>query len=474
MALSKPQIDAVVREIAPLLSGAWVQKIFQPTPLCLIFEVRAPGETLCLLVSADPETARLHLVSERLPNPPKPPPFCQYLRARLHGARVEALEADEADRIVRLHLSTREGTFVLEAALTGKSADLLLRGEDGTVHKRLRLHAGRAGGRDAPATTRTAKHATAASPAAVERDEGQRFPVSHAIERAYHERDTLLAQRRLREAQLAELRRAIKRLGRRVDALRADLDKAGRYRGYDRYGELLKANLGRIVKGHDQVTVVDYFDSNMAELTIPLDPTKSPQGNMEDYFKKHRKYLVAEREVRPRLEEAERALTGLREKRRAIEAGEIEAEASAHSRRQPLGTRGREQARSGPFRRFTSSDGLAIYVGRNARENEELTHKFARGDDLWLHARGAPGSHVLVRMEKGASPPPDSLRDAATLALLYSDLKKSGKGEVMYTRKKWVKKAKGQAQGAVIVTQEKSLFVTLDRARLEALKARSR
>ncbi len=183
---------------------------------------------------------------------------------------------------------------------------------------------------------------------------------------------------------------------------------------------------------------------------------------------------MAEREVRPRIEEAERALTGLREKRRAIEAGEIEAEASAHSRRQPLGTRGREQARSGPFRRFTSSDGLAIYVGRNARENEELTHKFARGDDLWLHARGAPGSHVLVRMEKGASPPPDSLRDAATLALLYSDLKKSGKGEVMYTRKKWVKKAKGQAQGAVIVTQEKSLFVTLDRARLEALKARSR
>lgn len=130
--------------------------------------------------------------------------------------------------------------------------------------------------------------------------------------------------------------------------------------------------------------------------------------------------------------------------------------------------------RSGPFRRFTSTDGLTIYVGRNARENEELTHRLARADDLWLHARGAPGSHVVLRLERGAPPPPESLRDAATLALLYSDLKKSGKGEVIYTRKKWVRKARGQPPGTVTVTQEKSLFATLDRVRLDALKERSR
>jgi len=73
---------------------------------------------------------------------------------------------------------------------------------------------------------------------------------------------------------------------------------------------------------------------------------------------------------------------------------------------------------------------------------------------------------------KGTDPPPETLRDAAALALLYSDLKKSGKGEVIYTRRKWVKKAKGQAPGAVIVTQEKSLHVNLDKRRLEALKSR--
>lgn len=79
---------------------------------------------------------------------------------------------------------------------------------------------------------------------------------------------------------------------------------------------------------------------------------------------------------------------------------------------------------------------------------------------------------MVVRLDKGSDPPPETLCDAATLALLYSDLKKSGKGEVIYTRRKWVKKAKGQAPGAVIVTQEKSLHISLDKTRLDALKNR--
>lgn len=134
----------------------------------------------------------------------------------------------------------------------------------------------------------------------------------------------------------------------------------------------------------------------------------------------------------------------------------------------------REAARQsrGPFRRFVSSDGHLILVGRNARENDDLTFGLAKSEDLWLHARGTPGSHVVVRLDKGTDPPPETIRDAATLALLYSDLKKSGKGDVIYTRRKWVKKAKGQAPGAVTVTQEKSLYVTLDKPRLDALKSR--
>ena len=78
-----------------------------------------------------------------------------------------------------------------------------------------------------------------------------------------------------------------------------------------------------------------------------------------------------------------------------------------------------------------------------------------------------------TELAKGADPPPETLRDAATLALLYSDLKKSGKGEVIYTRRKWVKAAKGQAPGAVVVTHEQSIHIQLDSRRLDAIRARN-
>ncbi|TAJ32092.1 MAG: DUF814 domain-containing protein, partial [Nitrospirae bacterium] len=304
----------------------------------------------------------------------------------------------------------------------------------------------------------------------------QPFPMSSSIERRDQGREEDLAREHLRQARLAELRKGIKKAARRIDALRADFDKATRYKEYARYGELLKANLHLMTKGQAQVTVIDYFDPAMPELTIPLDLSKTPQGNMDDYFKKHRKYLAADREIKPRLETAERDLDALQAERNAIEQETWQPPAQETPfkpiARHPSPVT-RHSPRKGPFRRFTSTDGLPIYVGRNARENEELTFKFAHSDDLWLHAHGTPGSHVVVRLEKGADPPHETIRDAATLALLYSDLKKSGKGEVIYTRKKWVRKMKGQPPGTVTVTQEKAIFVQLDRARLDRLKESS-
>jgi predicted ribosome quality control (RQC) complex YloA/Tae2 family protein len=241
---------------------------------------------------------------------------------------------------------------------------------------------------------------------------------------------------------------------------------------------LVKANLGMIRKGMDQVLLTDYFDPAMPEISLPLDGTKSAQGNMEDYFRKYRKYLAAQQELQPRIAQAEQDLTGLRRELVEIEQGtwsptvsELGPEPVRPSR--PAKT-GQANQRGAPFRRFVSTDGLTIVVGRNARENDELTFGLANSDDLWLHAQGVPGSHVVVRLEKGKDAPQATLLDAATLALLYSDLKKSGKGEVIYTRRKWVRKARNQAPGGVLVTREQSLTIRLDQTRLARLKDRNR
>jgi predicted ribosome quality control (RQC) complex YloA/Tae2 family protein len=479
MALNRLEIERVLTEIAPILHGGWIQKIQQPTPDTLVLEIRVPGQTHHLLISSRPDTARLHLTNHPLQNPPTPPAFCQFLRAHFQGARLTDICQVPNDRIVEIHCACKAGAQTIVCELTGKKANILA------------LDAGRLILRDL-ANRRDLVGQLYTYPAQRGRDRqeplsnrftgalGGNSPISAEIDAYYRDQESTLAVDHAKEARLRVLRSTLKKEQRRIEAWREDLDRAAKYRDYARYGELIKANLGTIAKGTDHITVADYFDERLPEVTIPLDRTKSPQGNMDDYFRKHRKHMAAERELTPRIKQAERELERFRAELSAIEQGTWTPPAASHSGSSVMtrikvrnNRQSGEAQRRGPFRRFISADGLPIFVGRNARENDELTFGLAKSDDLWLHARGTPGSHVVVRLGKGTDPPPETLRDAATLALLYSDLKKSGKGEVIYTRRKWVKKAKGQAPGAVTVTQEKSLYLSLDKKRLDALKARS-
>ncbi len=475
MSLTAIEISLVVGELAPALTGGWIQKIYQPAPRTIVLEIRTPGHTHRLLLSANPSTARLHLVTQPLQNPPSPPGFCQYLRAHLQGARIDTLRQESGDRIVSISLTAKEGPVRLIAALTGNTANLLVLDADGRLltdlNRMKELHGqpyqlpsppGASGHRDRETRFTT----TGNSP----------LSLSAAIESYYRDKESTDAFTSLKEARTQHLKKALKKQRRRIDAWHADLAKADKYLNYARYGELLKANLGVIKKGQEAVTVVDYFDEALPHITIPLDPTKSAQGNMDDYFRKQRKYDTAQRGLGPRIAQGEEEFEALRRELTSIEQGTWQPAAAstpapARQRQPVMGQK--SPAKAGPFRRFTSSDGLQIFVGRNARENDELTFGLAKSEDLWLHARGTPGSHVVVRLGKGTEAPLETLRDAATLALLYSDLKKSGKGDVIYTKRKWVKKAKGQAAGAVTVTQDKSIFVALDRHRLDQLKARS-
>jgi predicted ribosome quality control (RQC) complex YloA/Tae2 family protein len=402
------------------------------------------------------------------------------LRARVQGARIEAIRQISGDRIVRIDLTSRDGPVSLVAELFGRNADLLFLDGEQRVLATIRHNKERSGQPyQSPShiPLRSRPH-DPATPVPEPTSDAEAFPLSAKLETLYRERETelsYLAQLRARES---VLRRTLKKHLRRMAALSRDLEQAAKYEPYARYGELLKANLGSLKKGLTSVTVVDYYDETLPELTIPLDPTKAPQANMDAYFAKYRKFVSAQREIAPRLAAIETEVQQVQTELDTIKHGTWQAPAgdgaSAPQWTKPTSRRrAAGEERRGPFRRFISSDGHHIFVGRNARENDELTFGLAKSDDLWLHAQGAPGSHVVVRLEKGTDPPPETLRDAATLALLYSDLKKSGKGEVIYTRRKWVRKAKGQAPGAVTVTQEKALYVTLDKRRLEAMKERS-
>jgi predicted ribosome quality control (RQC) complex YloA/Tae2 family protein len=479
MIVTASDLAQVLNEISQTLRGGWIQKIHQPAARTLVLDIRVPGQTHRLLICCDPETSRLHLTTRAQLNPPIPPPFCQFLRAHLQGARIDEIRQIANDRIIELQLTCKAGPRTIVCELTGKNATLLVLDAQRLILRNL-AHQRDLVGRPYAPPVRTGTGRSENNSARFTGATGSQFPVSEAIDAYFQDHEAVVTIDHAKVARLRFLKKTLKKEQRLIEAWRGDLAKAAGYSHYARYGELIKANLRLITKGIDRITIIDYFDERLPALTIPLDPMKSAHSNMDEYFRKHRKHLAAERELRPRIERTEQTVKTLHQELKDIEQGNwipptaspapVNARTMARSTARQSPPTGDQ--RRGPFRRFTSADGLPIFVGRNARENDELTFGLANSDDLWLHARGTPGSHVVVRLEKGTDPPPETLRDAATLALLYSDLKKSGKGEVIYTRRKWVKKAKGQAPGAVIATQEKSLYMTLDKTRLEAIKSR--
>ena len=120
--------------------------------------------------------------------------------------------------------------------------------------------------------------------------------------------------------------------------------------------------------------------------------------------------------------------------------------------------------------RFVSSDGIAIFVGKNNRQNDALTLQSARSENIWLHAKNMPGSHVIVDFE--GEPPEQTLREAANLAAFYSQSRSSAGVPVDYTPRKYVKKPSGARPGMVIYSTNRTLYVTPDTAMIQQLRER--
>jgi predicted ribosome quality control (RQC) complex YloA/Tae2 family protein len=487
MALNLVDLETVLAEIQPVLTGGWIQKIHQPQTLALTLDVRAPGASVMIYICAEPRLARLHFVSKKYPNPPSPPPFCQFLRSHLEGGRIEEVTQQPGDRLVYVKIRKDEKVYILVIALLGNRANVLLLNEKHMLLRSLRKSRFQIGERFVPPATRSSPSSQPPSPwreGEIEKplDEDKTFaakyPVSAAMEAYYDKKEKEENQHTLHDQQLAHARKALKVAKGKLRALQEDLQKADRYREYGRYGELMKIALHDIHKGQETATLTDYFDPALPTLTLPLDPAKDPVRNMEDYFRKHHKYLGAQEHLLPRIETQQQKVTTLEEQLTQIEQGIIDPAFSPKPTKklQPPPAPRPSNVRPAPaqgYRTYTSADGISILVGKTAKDNDHLTFKVGNPDDLWLHARGTPGSHVIVRLEKGQTVPHETLKDAATLTLWFSDLRKSGKGEVIYTLRKFVKKAKGQKPGAVHVTRDKSMWIECKDERLERLKGNS-
>jgi predicted ribosome quality control (RQC) complex YloA/Tae2 family protein len=187
--------------------------------------------------------------------------------------------------------------------------------------------------------------------------------------------------------------------------------------------------------------------------------------------------------MKRRLDEAARALADLTTLAAEIDVADATPAAldAIAARARSLGVKGAQEPSAGPrpakpgerlpYTPFRSASGRPILVGRGGADNDALTTKHARPHDLWLHAKGIPGAHVIVPLEKGESCPPELLVDAATLAAHFSDARGEAVCDVSYVERRHVRKPRKSAPGAVTFDREKVIAVRVEPPRLERLLA---
>ncbi len=303
--------------------------------------------------------------------------------------------------------------------------------------------------------------------------------ISNAVERFYEERMAEEATKQRKLKVQAALRAEIRRLERLNGNLARDLEHVEREEEYRRFGDLITSHMDRLKAGLSEARVEDYFSGSREEVAIPLKPGLSPSENARWYFRQARKARDGRRAVEQRIVRARARLKDVMDIHEMLEPEMdektlnqvhracVKLEIIKAPRKNAAATgkigaskRSRKQAKREIHpRRYLTSGGHLLLVGRNSRENEALT-KSAAPDDIWLHARDLGGSHVILRRsDKTQMPSRKALYEAACLTAYFSRGRGSGTVPVDYTERRYVRKMKNGAPGQVVFTREKTLFV---------------
>src|SRR5438105_5713251 len=489
-------INAVVAEIRPLLLGRAPGKIFQLSPLSMAidFGLREPG---LLLLSVEPSLPRIHLIKRSVRNLEKQSAllgqFALSMRKELSGTTLQAVEKDTRDRIVRFRFVGtdelgREQKRTLVTQLSGRSANLFLLDDKEVITH----HARPIGVRTAGGSQRLisgqqlgevycSPSATKEPPASESETilfETIRSGKSSASEAADAYFTSLLSEKAFdakAAAARSKLRRKLSRQQKLLQELQKDLATHADAEQHKRIGDLLLANLGTATREGDRVKLIDYFADDAPTIEVEIDEQLTLPEEASRRFGLYSRSKRAVTQINARIEATRAELNNLKSQERTLE--EIIEEhdeasldrfvsvppASAGVSQRELGsiphTAGGRSKRIPGTRRYISLDGLEILVGRAAHDNDHLTFKVAKPNDLWLHASDYGGSHVVIRNPTRKDIPHRTIIEAAQLAAQFSQARKDPKVDVHYTQRKFISKPKGAAPGLVRMSRFKNITV---------------
>ncbi len=301
--------------------------------------------------------------------------------------------------------------------------------------------------------------------------------LSYAVEEFFLSRD--LHERLTQKAAgtVKTVNNNIDRCRKKIAIHREILEKSKEREKYKICGDLLTANLYRIESGASEITVQNFYSENMEDKTISLKPELSPSGNAQRYYKLYTKSKTAEEHSIQQLTEAETELEYLETVLDSItrastynDIAEIREELSEQGYISSGNPKKKKSLKKSKPLEFLSSDGYTILVGRNNKQNDELTIRMAFSTDMWLHTKNIPGSHVLIRTNGTGEVPDNTLVEAAQIAAYFSKAQNSKGVGVDYTLIKNIRKPNGSNPGFVIYDTNYTVYVDPDETLVQRLK----
>ncbi len=495
----------LIEEIAPRAAGARIADAYAAGPGCLVLALRAPGgphaDDLFFVVTTMRALPLLFLTDLRDDVPaPRPGPGFE---RDLEGATIEAVRPGPAPatvdvRVSRTDLAGRTIERRLAIALRGRPGISLrdARAPDDTTREEPKTKIGKPTRDRADLSEEPTRDKADLSeePARIEAEipETARPTASWRFDRAGRLHVTLsegepdgvedsrafdtmndaarfafvrfwgdLELERRRGAARKIVARELKRKLRAVGKVKAEIEKAARADEYRTMAHLLLARKNEIRRGETPVRVLDF--DNATTVTIDVDPALGAARNAEILFRRAKKAERSAERAPKRLGELEDEVAALGDLEKEIADAEPKAlgrieESLAPPSRPPK--RGKARNVRARYRTYTVSGGWTVLVGKSNQDNDVLSHRIARPDDLWFHARQAAGSHVVLRREgKKAEPDRQAILETAAIAAYHSKGGRSSKVPVCYTEKRYVRKPRGSKSGLAVVTHEKVVLV---------------
>ena len=468
------QIAAVAAEIH-LRRGDKVRAVHQDGRhrFRLVIENRK-GRTDVVL-DVDPTFPRLHL-APAAPARAAPTPLASILRRYLKMARLEGERPVAGDRAVVLVFRRGDETTTLWFEAFGRRATLYL--VDGASRVVMTPRGEVAAARGArvgdlfvavpPATPGRRPTPAADAGAATGVSASRALAAAAGAEAEAHD----VARRRA--MLLRRLRREAKTARSRFERLQARRQGGAEAARLQHEAELLQASFHLLAAGRHVVRVPDHTTDPPGEVEIRVSASLPPGEQVAAAFRAARKAARSTEEAAKRLPGAQAAVEAADAALREAEAARDPARLDALEAGLAAPARGPASAPARPWREFASADGWRILVGKDARGNDRVTLREARPEDLFLHVRGARGSHVIVPTPRGKTVPKETLLDAAQLAALHSALKDADRAEVEYAPRRHVTKPRKAPPGEVLVQRGKTLVVRREEERRARLRASRR